>query len=198
MSQPDINQKAHDIAFAVFRVAALVKHSRLKSELENAAILLVSEENPQAVDKLGNLVHLTETVGEMSRVNSLVLQRELKSLNSAIAESAVGNDEEVNLEEEFARAGSATIGNPATIGNDEKVEEISPHIINRQSAILEFIRQLPDSCRMRDLTVKFPEVSERTLRNDLQTLNAEGLLERTGKGPFSFFRAVTKKEVIAL
>ena len=51
---------------------------------------------------------------------------------------------------------------------------------------------------MRDLLIKFPEVSERTLRNDLQDLNAEGLVERLGKGAFSSFRAVTKHEIIAL
>ena len=137
-------------------------------------------------------------------MNAEVLYRELDKLSSAIQsvihESAIGNDEEVDLEEVFAElaCGEPVEPNSATSGNEEKDEEISPHIANRQSAILEFIRQLPNGCRMRDLTGRFPEVSERTIRNDLQALLGERLIERAGKGPFSSFRAVTKQEIIAL
>lgn len=194
MSQSiDIYQRAHDIAFAVFRVAALIKHPKLKSELESAAVLLVSKNNSQAVDKLGNLVRLAEVVGEIKPINSEVLQRELKGFNLAIAE-LIGNAEEINLEETF----------PNKDVKENKVEGVSinkenKQFGNRQSAILEFIRQLPNGCRMRDLVIKFPQVSERTLRNDLQSLTDQSLIERVGsQGPFSFFRAVTKKELIAL
>lgn len=188
--------KAHDISFAVFRVAAIVKNMKLRMALEDAAVELVND-TTVAVDKLGVLVKLGTSINEIRPVNAEVLHRELDKLTSAIqsaiTELAIGNDEEVDLKEVFAELESATIG------NEEKDEEISPHIINRQSAILGFIRQLPNGCRMRDLTGRFPEVSERTIRNDLQTLLSEGLIERIGnKGPFSSFRAVTKQEIIAL
>jgi len=198
-----ILDKAHDISFAVFRVAAIVKNMKLRMALEDAAVELVSD-TAAAVDKLGALIKLGASVTEIRPVNAEVLYRELDKLSSAIQsvihESAIGNDEEVDLEEVFAElaCGEPVEPNSATSGNEEKNEEISPHIVNRQSAILEFIRQLPNGCRMRDLTGRFPEVSERTIRNDLQALLGERLIERAGKGPFSSFRAVTKQEIIAL
>jgi len=69
----------------------------------------------------------------------------------------------------------------------------------RQSAILEFVKRLPNGCRMKDLMAKFPSVSERTLRNDLQILAAEGKIERFGavQGPFSYFRVKAPDEGIA-
>ncbi len=189
-----------------------MKNFKIKVSLEEAAVELITDLSIGAVDKLGTLVKLAGSVNEIKPINVDVLRGELNSLNSmiqsAIAESVIGNDEEVNLEDEFAAldsthsAGSGQTGssqaNSATNGNDGKVENISPHIAIRQSAILEFIRQLPSGCRMKDLATRFPEVSERTLRNDLQTLSAEGFLERIGKGPFGSFRAVTKQEIIAL
>lgn len=69
----------------------------------------------------------------------------------------------------------------------------------RQGAILQVVRSLPNGCRMRDLANMFPAVSERTLRNDLQTLVNQRTIERFGsQGPFSYFRAVTKHEVLSL
>lgn len=190
--------KAHDIAFAVFRVAAIVKNMKLRVALEGGAVDLVNELNAGAVDKLGALVRLAASINEIKPINAEILEKELEALNStiqsAITESVIGNDEDVDLEEVFSESESATTG------NGEKSDKLSPHIVNRQSAILEFIRQLPNGCRMRDLTARFQEVSERTLRNDLQALLAECLIERVGstQGPFSSFRAVTKKEIIAL
>ncbi len=192
--------KAHDISFAVFRVSTVVKNFKMKLALEEAAVDLIRQLDGMAVDKLRTLVRLTASVNEIKPMNAEVLERELINLHSAIqsaiTESVIGNDEEINLKEVFAESNSATNGNSA---DEEKDDKLSPHIVNRQSAIIEFIRQLPDGCRMRDLAARFPDVSERTLRNDLQNLTAEGLIERAGsQGPFSSFRAVTKKEIIAL
>lgn len=189
--------KAHDISFAVFRVSTVVKNFKMKVALEEAAVDLIRQLDGMAVDKLSVLVKLAASINEIKPVNAEVLERELINFNSAIqsaiTESVIGNDEDVDLEEVFSESESATAG------NEEKNEELSPHIVNRQSAILEFIRQLPNGCRMRDLTARFLEVSERTLRNDLQNLISEGLVERVGvSGPFSLFRPVTKKEIIAL
>jgi len=50
-----ILDKAHDISFAVFRVAAIVKNMKLRMALEDAAVELVSD-TAAAVDKLGALL----------------------------------------------------------------------------------------------------------------------------------------------
>jgi hypothetical protein len=43
-------------------------------------------------------------------------------------------------------------------------------------------------CRMKDLMATFPDVSERTLRNDLQRLLFQNKVDRIGSGgPASFY-----------
>ena len=66
----------------------------------------------------------------------------------------------------------------------------------RQSAILSKIRSLSGAdssgnsvgCRMKDLMAFFPDVSERTIRNDIVRLLSQGFIERVGvAGPSSFY-----------
>ncbi len=60
----------------------------------------------------------------------------------------------------------------------------------RQNAILDKIKAMSEKdssgymtgCRMKDLMATFPEVSERTLRYDLQKLLGRGVVERMGNG----------------
>ena len=197
--------KAHDISFAVFRVAHVVKNMRLRMALEDAAVDLVANPSDGTVDKLLALVKLTVSINEIKTLNAEVLERELnllsdmfqQAINAAISENRVGNDEEPDLAESFAELPAVSKPSLPTLAKHDKSNN-NGNIAIRQSAILDFIRKLPNGCRMRDLLTKFPEVSERTLRNDLQDLNAEGLVERLGKGAFSSFRAVTKHEIIAL
>ncbi len=192
---------ARDISFAVFRVAKLIEQPKLKSALESAAIDLVAECGtvpylayvPKGarlpylpyIEKLNELVNFAEIIGEIKPVNAHVIQRELQVLYLMIAESFAGS---------FAE--SSEVSKPAL--NQPIKRENSNGIATRQSAILGFIKQLPDGCRMRDMLTRFPDVSERTLRNDLQDLKTNGLIERTEKGPFGSFRAVTKRGIIAL
>jgi len=67
----------------------------------------------------------------------------------------------------------------------------------RQSAILEKIKHssveangngIIKGCRMKDLIAEFPDVSERTLRYDLQRLLQHGAIDRLGNGgPASYY-----------
>ncbi|MEK7093877.1 MAG: hypothetical protein AAB903_00880 [Patescibacteria group bacterium] len=67
---------------------------------------------------------------------------------------------------------------------------------NRQSAIIEFVKEKSVSgngdgvCRMKEIQDKFPFVSERTLRYDLQKMIEQRILERVGGGPMSAYRWV--------
>lgn len=61
----------------------------------------------------------------------------------------------------------------------------------RQAAIAEKIKEL-GNCRLKDLMEYMPDVSERTIRYDLQKLIESKVIERVGGGgPFSFYRART-------
>lgn len=178
---------AHEIASAVFRVAALMRHERLRKELEEAAIDLVKSICPENADTLERLVRLTEAVGEVSEINAMVLCRELGNLqimlNAEISEPFSGVFDSINLQEIFAEKGMAK-------------EEKGKHGIRgqeeRQKAVLGYIRKFPNGCRMRQLSATFSDFSERTIRTDVRRLIGEGLIEKIGSktGPFSYFRQV--------
>ena len=178
---------AHEIASAVFRVAALARHERLRKELEEAAIDLVKNICPENADTLERLVRLTEAVGEVSEVNAMVLCRELGNLrsmlNAEISEPFSGVVDTLNLQEIFAEKG---------IAKDGKERQGIRGQAERQRAVLGYIRKFPNGCRMRQLSATFPDFSERTIRTDVQRLIGEGLIEKIGSktGPFSYFRQV--------
>jgi hypothetical protein len=80
-----------------------------------------------------------------------------------------------------------------SIADDENIQEnamVSIATAIRQSAILEKIRSMSVrdgkgqliGCKMKDLLATFPDVSERTIRNDLQRLLNRGSVERIGTG----------------
>jgi len=64
----------------------------------------------------------------------------------------------------------------------------------RQSAIINRIKLGNGSgCRLKDLIVEFPDVSERTLRYDLQRLCEQRVVERVGNGgPASYYKLVSQ------
>lgn len=67
-------------------------------------------------------------------------------------------------------------------GQSENAAEI------RQKEILEKIRQ-NNNCRLKDLQESFPDISERTLRYDIQRLIEQKEVERVGSGgPGTFYR----------
>ncbi len=61
----------------------------------------------------------------------------------------------------------------------------------RQAAIMDRLRQ-SGNCRFGELQELLPEISERTLRYDLQALIDKGMIERIGSGKNSFFQLKSK------
>jgi hypothetical protein len=220
--RPNISDHAREISFAVFRVCALIDQPVLRAALESASVNLtvksVSGINDAlvSINELEQLVRLAEAVGEIKPLNSKVLIRELSNLKSAVDQLADGV-EDVDLEAMFGKddkteASKPIMGFPTGQANKSEVRSepkpTSPEAIkftkpssldtnqagNRQSAILQFIKGLPNGCRMKDMIEKFPSVSERTLRNDLQALISNNSIERFGaiQGPFSYYRVKNK------
>ncbi|MBI3088952.1 MAG: hypothetical protein HYY99_01705 [Candidatus Colwellbacteria bacterium] len=177
----------HDIASAVFRVAALVQHERLRKELEGVAVELVKTPETEIAYSLERLVRLAEVAGEISEINAAVLCRELqnlrKLLNSEISESISGVLDSVSLKEVFAEKMKE---------KEEILKEETRKQGKRQEAILEYLRKFPDGCRMRQISMEFAHFSERTIRTDMQRLINRGLVKRAGSktGAFGYFQAV--------
>jgi hypothetical protein len=177
--------------------------------------------------ELGNLYSaIAESIGKKEEINLEAEFRRENNASSTQAKAGIHMDPRVKPEDDkgayddnketydgnkepqfrMPRAIEEAIIHHNLIPNAEyKIQDTKHQILEfddqstRQSAIMEFIRQLPNGCRMKDLTAKFPSVSERTLRNDLQILAAEGKIERFGavQGPFSYFRAKVSDEGIA-
>ncbi len=162
------------------------------------------------------LVKFGEDLGIIHGENGKLVVAELRNFNAAIAEfekSAkteaadlqsifskpqlpMGAAIELNKQEPSVR--SSGTGN-AEPGVREVVHVVASENGNgngnnivkaamRQSAILERIRQ-NNNCRLRDIQEWLSDVSERTIRYDLQNLIGQGLVERLGNGgPATFYR----------
>jgi hypothetical protein len=79
-------------------------------------------------------------------------------------------------------------------GNAESdyIPEIRQPVLNRQTAILEKIREI-GNCRLSDIQAILPESSERTIRYDLESLVRENVIERVGVGGRGvYYRIKTK------
>lgn len=107
------------------------------------------------------------------------------SKTSAINEAVVTSEEE-----------SSGLSSVSSTKIDAQNGMVSIGATIRQTAILNKIRSMtiknPDGtmagCRMRDLITAFPNVSERTLRNDLQRLAGQDIVQRIGNGgPASYY-----------
>ena len=192
----NISSLAHKISFAVFRVSRLTRHKKLRNELESAAVELVRDLSGESAGVLSRLVDLAEAVEEMNTVNAEVLGRELTNLKDMISleNSRISKKEDSAY---IADIFDPNYGLTSDYDGDanEYIAESNGNgasIKDRQAEIVEFIRQLPNGCRMRDLIEKFADVSERTLRNDVQALIETGLIERLGgrSGPNSYFIAI--------
>ena len=73
-----------------------------------------------------------------------------------------------------------------TVHNSAKVAEYAAQV--RKDAIIERIRE-KDNCKTKDIIEVIPELNERTLRHDLQTLAEQGIIERVGNtGPSTYYR----------
>lgn len=211
-----IDQKAKEISYALFRVAVYVRRAYLKDRIEQLAFQLseqVATEDLKAgiktLTSLSILVELGKQVYEIEKNNALVLLLEFGALNAAmrqIAELDSANAGIPVLESMFSKQPISLTTANAAITNEDSARPL-PGIMRdsainqangngsgngitatiRQSAILDKIRQ-SNNLPLKDIIAAFPEVSERTMRYDLQKLCAQGLIDRVGNGgPASYY-----------
>lgn len=188
--RPWVDDLTHDISYAVFRVAALVGHEYLRRELEAAAVELVKSANEETIGKLLRIIRLAEALGEMNQLNAGVLCRELDNLQNLFSEDSEIHSE---ISELFAESEKEPIFSEiTTLKASIEGRKLSKNALERQDAIFQLIRKFPNGCRMRDLAGKFPDYTDRTIRNDVQRLAERGLVKRFGSksGPLSYVKAI--------
>lgn len=192
MTEKALASLAHDISFAVFRVAELVEHLFLKKELERAAVELAAYIDEEAISMMERLVSLGVAIGEINDTNGAVLKREIGNLRQLLDQEEWRDEEDVDITGIFSGKETEAKLKRQVNGN---VNGKSTSPSKRQTEILQFIRQFPNGCRMADLARNFEEVSKRTLRNDITALIDSNLVERVGeRGPYSFVKAVKVSE----
>ncbi|MCR4261164.1 MAG: hypothetical protein NUV96_02445, partial [Candidatus Colwellbacteria bacterium] len=191
MNRDQVAELAHDISFAVYRVASLVGFSFLRKELEIMAIELISFLDIEAIDRTKRLIKIGKAIEQISEINSEVLLRELSNLAETIQNSEIPEEKaEISVEKLFNRQKN-TLPFKRQEERAESKRQVSIKPDKRQTEILEFIRQFPNGCRPADISRNFPEVSKRTLRNDILALVDRGFAERIGdRGPYSYVKAL--------
>ncbi len=207
-----IDQKAKEISYALFRVAVYIRRTYLKDRIEQLSFQLaeqVAMEDLKAgirtLTSLSVLVELAKQVYEIEKNNALVLLREFGALNAAIrqiAELDSANAGVPVLESMFSKQPITRPTTNAAITNEDQARPLPGIMVDsamnqangngitatiRQSAILDKIRQ-SGNLPLKDIIAAFPEVSERTMRYDLQKLCVQGLIDRVGNGgPASYY-----------
>lgn len=209
-----VNQKSQQISLALLKLAIYVRRRELRQRIENLAFQLIEdtasgslEEALTIIDVLRALVSFGKSIYEIEPINAKIVLNELDTLALAVRGSTVVSGDIADIffklpvvvndaapkegESRFAEAKArleeeehkhiAESGN----SNGNGANGITATI--RQSAIIEKIRQSGNTA-MKDMIAAFPDVSERTLRYDLQRLCNQGVIERMGNGgPTSYY-----------
>lgn len=218
LNQSFLIKKAFEISYAIFRVSSQLKQAAFKDELEGWAVRILSsvisedyEKSKKSTEVVEYLLKLGAEVGLVNPNNTQVITNEAKILNSAIAEFARKEakvaeidltgvfSENLPKEKEWAEKNKKTalVGNSLPVSNGNSSLNTAMNAAMRQSAILERIRQ-KDNCRLKEIQEFLPEVSERTLRYDLQSLMEQSLIERVGNGgPSTYYRLKSEKSQLS-
>lgn len=198
-----INQKAQEISLALIKLAIRVRRRELRQKLEQLAYILIEdaasrdfESMAVSIDILVGMVTFGKAIYEIEPINVKIILQELANLKEAIPQSSFISDD---ISSVFSKLPAIAESEKAT-GNYENSELGNPNgnsaengngngisATIRQSAIIEKIRQLGNTA-MKDLLAAFTDVSERTLRYDLQRLCSQGIIDRVGNGgPASYY-----------
>jgi len=208
-------KKAFEIAYAVFRISEYVKQKSFADYLETYSLSILEAASTgkyqqllESAKPLENLLRLGGESGFIKRNHADIVIMEVMKLTEAVnrqmAESHPA-EPELDIERIFSKQEytprnrkPATEKKPAIQqpakdepAEDLKEEEMTESEKNaakiRQSVILEKIRQT-GNCRLKDIDDILPDLSERTIRYDIQQLIEKNLIERIGAGPNVVYR----------
>lgn len=211
----NITRKSQELAFALLRVSSHIRRAEMRKTLERLSYHLlenVSYGNAGAslmtIEAIRNFVVLGKNIYEIETVNAKILDRELEQLRNSV-NAFCGLGELPDLESMFTKSlpvrreqasvktnqetetGNKETGNQETGNQEEGNTEI------RQEKIIALIRTSMDrQVHLKEISSAFPEVSERTIRNDLKKLVDDGRIVRQGSGgPSNYY---TLNQALAL
>jgi hypothetical protein len=196
-----IDKKTYEIGYALWRVADGSSERIFAETMRSKAMKIIAfaadreyAELNAVLDALHAVIKFSVDVNCVTIGNAAILVREIGNLKMIIAGNYTGVDISNMFDPEtIPTSGAVGVVSGSGLGGGtiedfrdvESVESEFAEIGNkseiRQSAILERIRQNGD-CRLGDILAVLPEVSERTIRYDLESLVQRGIIERLGTG----------------
>lgn len=214
------------IAQALFRVCSYIKQKDLRGRIEAHSVYLLEASTAsdfdgvkRAIATLEKLVFLGEEVGEIQYHHGQILHGQFANLKNLLDKTLEQARVELAIADiftgDYEKYGKSGNTNPATPGNvANRVVEMrvsqndaakNSHFhypasgntwqLERQELIAQKVKECGKAA-MKDLIAAFPDVSERTLRYDLQNLCGRQIVERIGNGgPASYY--VIKNRVLA-
>lgn len=197
-------KKAFEISYATFRLSSSMPDRTFADYFKTEALGLLHSATigdlasaEKTLRAMEYMARLGVEAGVITIGNSQILLNEIKGLQTEIS-SGKPATREPDIRQFFSekrhhsskRQSTNTAINVVSNGsaNEQIDTDNKANGNDRQTAIAEFIRQKGD-CRLKDIQEILPDMSERTLRYDLQRMVEQGVLERVGGGgPFSFYR----------
>ncbi|MEK7612039.1 MAG: DeoR family transcriptional regulator [Patescibacteria group bacterium] len=190
-----VSQKdTHKISEVILSLQGLISLGKALYEVEPTNADIVIEESGKILEfEFGEDTQDKPAIKEVDISGIFKKERTLFSHElekpKEIKKSGNGNKAEgvkkIMRQEDTAKENKAIVITPEKPHIKQSQEE-NPAI--RQSAMRDKIRQIGEA-ELKDLIAAFPNVSERTIRYDVQRLCADGLVERIGPGgPGSFYR----------
>ncbi|MDE2001566.1 MAG: hypothetical protein KGI60_03320 [Patescibacteria group bacterium] len=202
-SVENTQQSVMAVLSSISSLDALVRlaHSIYEIEPVNATILVreLNELNT-AMRQYGKL---DEKLPDLESFFSGLPVRDEVAVSVPSKEKADSDESSDSLMRSYSNGGDSNDGDGSSDSvslrslselGDDSAQNVSPNqsesIAARQSAIVEKIKAANGSgCRLKDVLADFPNVSERTLRYDLQKLCDKGVVVRVGNGgPATYYR----------
>ncbi len=206
MDLRDINKKLSDLALAVYRVTGLFPEGeasrhrireRAMEILEDATFYVTIREKDvsgkamllQTIEaKISALLGMFRVVRAQHYVKELnfdILEWEYREVEKAIQEELARDIPEIQSSEEGLRE-EAVYKIETGAWPQESIADVLSLLNGRQQQLVGFFKD-NGSARLRELTKLFPDVSEKTIRNDLKVLCEKHLLRFNGKAPQSYY-----------
>ncbi len=185
--KPAINQVMKNIA--ALDTLVRMGHSIYEIEPVNATILVRELDSfNSAIRQFGNLEQALPNLETFFATSLSTIPDKSPVEIVKVSEQSLVAASQTQSESNSSLIGSAII---SSVGNENDAGNGMKNMAIRQTAIVEKIKSCPPAggCRLKDLTTEFPQVSERTLRYDLQRLAEQGIVQRIGNGgPASYYR----------
>ncbi|MDD4819058.1 MAG: hypothetical protein PHH27_02685 [Candidatus Colwellbacteria bacterium] len=211
-----------DIAIAMFKVASVIRHETLKSELESLSVFIASNPSEDNIFRAENIISLGREVGEIRPINAVVLIRELENLRKAISSPSL-EEKDVDITTQFVEKStdkSSTVSASSSViplkkgiqfsnsdnkefhNKDNYTQNTATKKTSNKSGrrsslnpdkVYQYIADHKEA-KLKDLQAEFKSVSGRTVRRITNSLIERGDIERVGNpGPTSFYKVASKE-----